>query len=303
MADVTNRRLAELFVAHLPYPRRPEPSCALQSLIEERLDLATDRWPGLGYRVEEFLVELAKEIPRGEDPETHLKALKVEDLYLAHACAHEDPAAIAAFEKAYMPDIDAALAEVRAPQHLADEIKQVLRERFLVGKQDRPAAIASYSGRGALSAWVRISALRELYRSAEGRRRWGQLEDAQLARLASPGDDPELDYLKGHYRGEFRAAFSEAMKALSSQERVVLKHYYLDRLGVEQIGAIYQVNKSTVSRWLTRSRQTILEHTRRALMQRLAIDDQELDSVLRLIESRLEVTLSALLGGSGDRAE
>ena len=44
--------------------------------------------------------------------------------------------------------------------------------------------------------------------------------------------------------------------------------HFLDGLSLNQIGAIYQVNKSTISRRMSHARETLLEKTRERLEKR-----------------------------------
>ncbi len=48
----------------------------------------------------------------------------------------------------------------------------------------------------------------------------------------------------------------------------MLRLHFLEGLSLNQIGAMYQVNKSTISRRMARARETLLERTRERLEQR-----------------------------------
>jgi RNA polymerase sigma-70 factor (ECF subfamily) len=275
---------------------------ALRSRLAGWLEAAGERWPGLPLEQgEAFLAELTNDAGSLEHLECehleceHLERLRGADRYLAFLCARGEPAAIAAFEATLTPQMDSVLAEVNAPHAQRDEIKQLLRERFLVGKRDRAPVIAGYTGRGSLRGWVRIAVLREVYRLSERQRRWCRLEDEQLARLAAVTDDPELALLKEQYRDVFRAAFSTAMKDLSPRQRNLLRHYYLDGMTVEQLGALYRFHKSTATRQLTRIREQLLERTRQVMMAELVVGDDDCDSILRLIKSQLEISICSHL--------
>ena len=70
----------------------------------------------------------------------------------------------------------------------------------------------------------------------------------------------------------------------------------LDGLTMDAIGGIYQVHRITVVRWMNQARQALAKETRRELSTRLRVDHQELESIMRLIESQMEVSLRAFLG-------
>jgi RNA polymerase sigma-70 factor (ECF subfamily) len=284
--------LARRFVAQLTEPGRDMDHSALGAELAQTFDLAAQAWPGLPFaRAGAFAEALAREVPPGADPLEHLRGLRGADRFLAYLCAEGEPAAIAAFEATLIPQMESALSEVRAPSGQRDEIKQLLRERFFVGRPGHPPVIAGYTGRGSLRGWVRISVLREVYRTAQSERRWQQLEEEQLARFAATEDDPELALLKEQYRDAFRTAFSGALQELSPRQRNLLRHYYLDGMTVEQIGRLYQFHKATATRQLARIRELLLEQTRQAMMSALAVGDADCDSILRLIKSQLEISI------------
>lgn len=288
--------LARRFVARLTNHCRDVDHVPLRAELEQALHQAAQTWPGLPLaRAGAFAEALAREVPPDGDPLEHLRGLRCADRYLAFLCAEGEPAAIAAFEATLTPQMESALSEVRAPAGQRDEIKQLLRERFFVGRPGHPPVIAGYAGRGSLRGWVRISVLREVYRAAQSERRWQQLEEEQLARFASAEDDPELALLKEQYRDTFRSAFSAALQGLSPRQRNLLRHYYLDGMTVEQIGRLYQFHKATATRQLARVRESLLEQTRQAMMSTLAVGDADCDSILRLIKSQLEVSICSHL--------
>jgi len=290
----TEQTWGDLFAAALP----GSPPCApsLARTVTRKVKDAVDRWPSMAGGAEPFLAHLAALVPQDvDDLEAYLGGLRVADLYLAFHCSHGDPVAVEAFEQTCLPQTEAVMARVNTPAALRDEVRQILRERLLVGVSGRPPSLASYAGRGSLNSWVRISALREVYRYAEQHRRWSQVEDDELERVAAPDNDPELAYLKSHYRQLFKEAFAAAMAALSPRQRNILRHYYLDGMSIDQIGALYRFHRATAARELGRIRRALLEGTRQAMMDGLRVGPGECESILRLIESRMEVSICSLL--------
>lgn len=74
----------------------------------------------------------------------------------------------------------------------------------------------------------------------------------------------------------------------------------MERLGIDEIAGIYRVHRATAARWLARIRERLYTGTRTELMQRLAVDPREFDSVMRLIRSRLDASISAGLRADDD---
>ena len=115
--------------------------------------------------------------------------------------------------------------------------------------------------------------------------------DAQIA-----DGNLELDFLKREYRAEFRIAFAEAMTELSAKERNLLRYHFVQTLTIDQIGAIYRVHRVTAFRWLRSARQALVSATRRRVAKRLDVQPAEVDSILRLVQSQLELSVERVLG-------
>ncbi len=302
--------LAEVFVAALPeawrdagpaeqWPERLLESRRLEGLLNRVVDRAKEAWPDFPYPLELFLEDLASRTPEDVDLFEHLESLPAADLFLAYACGRGLDGAVEAFERRVIPVVSRALTRLGAQPDAVDEVQQRLRERFLVGVAGKPPAVSTYAGFGSLAAWVRVSALREYYGMAREGQRFRQVEDADLGEemdgiVQGPGS--ELGYLKKRYRPHFRAALAEAMTLLEARQRNVLRQHYLDGLQVDQLGMLYRVHRVTASRWLAGARKAVLSHTRRLLMARLDLAPEELDSMIRLVSSRLDISIRAHLG-------
>ena len=218
-----------------------------------------------------------------ERVEPSRSAPRFSDLYLACACARGDAVAIRAF--------DALLAKVLS----SDEVRQRVREKLFVAEPGQRPKIAEYAGRGPLRTWLRIAATRVALDVAEAGARQVPVENDTLERIVGAGRDPELDFLKQRYAAEFRAAFGEAFAALGARERTLLRYAFGQGLGVDAIGAIYGVHRATAARWVVAAHEDLVKGLRKTMMQRLDLGPDEYASILRLIESRIEVSFERLL--------
>ncbi len=191
--------------------------------------------------------------------------------------------------------IEAAVARICASPTFIDEVKQIIREEVLVGVGGRPPALTGYSGRGALGGWLRVTAVRTALRAIH-KQNGINAADPELARhIPDPHDDPELEHLKTLYQSEFREAFEAAIRALSHQQRNLLRYHYLDRLTIDEISQLYHVHRASIARWIAKARREIFDHTRRMLTAKLKVGGKDYDSILRLIRSQMHVSLSELL--------
>jgi RNA polymerase sigma-70 factor, ECF subfamily len=266
----------------------------LEAVLRDILEVAHAAWPGIEVKAEVFLPHLAERLPEDSEAERALLEVKAADLYLCCACLHGHPEAMAAFEQHFFPDIQAALAR-RAPGGQLEDVKQILYQKLFLSDGEQAAKIGKYSGRGDLRSWLCVSAVREAIDLLRKVQREQPAGDDALMDLTSPDEDQELSYLKRLYREQFKEAFQAALSALSSRERTLLRYNLLDELNIDQIGAIYNVHRATVARWIAKARETLLEETRSTLMQRLRVDQTELESIMRLIQSRFDVSIQHFL--------
>ena len=253
------------------------------------------RWPGVKVDAAAFAAHVRAVLPPGAPLAASLEALHAEDLYLACGCAAADDKALQAFEAEFLPQVADYVGQIDRDPVFVDEVRQRLRERLFVPAEHggRPR-ICEYTGRGALGAWLRVVAVRVAL-NLRRRAKATVSADGEEPALRSPAPDPEVDYLKTRYGEEFRAAFRATLDTLSRDERNLLKLHYLEGLNIDEIGVAYHVHRATVARWLAQARERILEETRRQLAERLDAGSQDVDSVLALVRSQLDVSIYKLL--------
>jgi RNA polymerase sigma-70 factor, ECF subfamily len=262
-------------------------------------------WPDLVLEAR-YVVEFVARHMSADLAEAALEGLRPADLYLACACAQGMTAAIAAFDREYMREVDIALARMRiGPPRLAD-VKQLVRQRLFVGGGTSGAPtsvgkIAEYGGRGDLRRWVRSVAVRTCLNDLrKGKREILVDDDQMIAQHAIAADDPEIEYMKRTYSEQFKAAFAEALGQLGPREQTLLRYHHVDGLNIDEIGAIYRVHRVTAFRWLEKAKEQLVRSTLETLRARLKLPANELDSVLRMIRSQMHLSLIRHLGGPKD---
>ena len=223
--------------------------------------------------------------------------LRTADLYLACACARGDGAALGAFERAFFEEIPRAMKRTRATLPPADELAQLVRHKLFVADVGARPKIAEYGGRGELRGWFRVLLSRMILNLATRPSPELPFEDELLACLLGGGaaDLEGLEGAKESYRGAFRASFPKAFAGLGDRDRSLLRYAFGENLTVEAIGALYGVHKTTAARWVVRSHQALLDAVRTAVIARLGIGEDEYASVLRMVHSRLELSLERYL--------
>jgi RNA polymerase sigma-70 factor (ECF subfamily) len=288
--------LAKTFADNQSTPARDLDLRELEEKLGQLIELARKTWPGATVDLHQFVAQLARRMIPGKRVDEWLASVHAADLYLCCGCASGDSQSIATFEQAVLPHVVPAIAGIDSSPTFVAETKQQMRQRLLVSAEGRPPKISEYAGFGPLSHWLRAVALRTALNLRRAHNREETLAgDDQLLGLPAQVNDLELEYLKERYRKDFTEAFRKAVSILSPQERNVLRLHFIDGLSLTQVGSAYQADKSTVSRWIGKSRLTLLQRTREELSNRLRLDSKELDSLMHLVNSQLDVNISTVL--------
>jgi RNA polymerase sigma-70 factor (ECF subfamily) len=249
--------------------------------------------PTFSVPTDVFLAYLRERLPADVPRWLALRQMHTSDLYLACGCALGEVGALAAFEDHCMRQLDRVLAKMRIAPEVGADLKQDIRIRILVGIGGRPE-IVGFSGRGDLRGWVRVMAVRQALQHQCRARREVPVTDDELLQSAVVSGTSELDDAKQKYRKEFKRAFETALRALPDRERTLLRQHHVDGLSIDEIGALYRVHRSTAARLLTRVRVRLLETTRLHMMSELDMAPDDLDSIIRMIRSQIEISLRGL---------
>ncbi len=298
-ASATDRELVAVFVAGLPPHLHPPPHerRALTAAIVGVVARAREAWPDLDVPTRVFVGHVAARLADEPALQEQLERLAAADLFLACACCRGDSRAIAAFERNYAPEIRGALRRLRDHALLPDDFRQILRHRLFVGDGAAGPAIARYSGHGNLGAWVRVTSMRTALNATRNKPPPDRpVDDEDLFEFEPSPDDPELDHFKRTYRDAFRQAFLDTVAELPASDRTLLRQSVVHGLTVRELARIHGVHHATVARRIAAAREQLVEGTRRILGERLAVTPRELDSIMMLIKSKLEVSLVRALG-------
>jgi RNA polymerase sigma-70 factor, ECF subfamily len=243
-------------------------------------DAAREAWPGIEVAFSVFAARVAEGGGRA--------SAYANDLYLACACAQGNDAALREFEQHYLAGIRGAVARIDNAPDFLTEVQQLLRERLFVGDS---AKINEYRGNGPLAGWVRTAAVRTALNLRRTPRRELSPDD-----LRPPDEplDPEAALLRDQYREEISRAIRNALQTLTPEDRVLLRWTYLDRLTLAKIGVLQGVSAPTVHRRLTATMAALIAAVRSELATRLELSRASLDSLIRGVDSQMDISLSQL---------
>jgi RNA polymerase sigma-70 factor (ECF subfamily) len=221
------------------------------------------------------------------DVERYLKALHLEDLALACACAAGDDAAWEHFVREYRPALYRA-ADALDPSGRARELADSLYAD-LYGTTERDGERRSlfryFHGRSSLPTWLRAVLAQRHVDAIRAHRRLEPLpeDDEPLAvasRLPAPADPDRTRYLAMLHR-----ALKVAISVLAAGDRLRLACYYTEQLTLAQTGRVLGEHEATASRQLARTRRELRQAVERHLRGEAGLGD---DQITRCFEYGLE---------------
>lgn len=275
----------------------PEHAASIEQCLTSMLGTGRAAWSDLALSPDEFLRYLADRLPEKAQLPDALTGLNAAELHLACCCALGRPRAHIAFERYCFSALPAVLSRFSSSDEFHDEVRQALRERLFVARPGQRARIEDYSGRGSLVGWVRIAAIRLAIDVLRQRGKEPPSDEDALQTLTID-PDPELRLLSERYRDEVKTAFRDSFAALSAAERNLLRLHHLDGLTIDELSALKRVHRSTIARRIARCCELLATNTHARLVERLGLPPSQVDSVMRLVRSQLELSLERWLGGN-----
>jgi RNA polymerase sigma-70 factor (ECF subfamily) len=74
----------------------------------------------------------------------------------------------------------------------------------------------------------------------------------------------------------------------------VLRYQLVDGWSIDRVGELYGVHRATAARWITTARDELGALIRTEVGTQLGITPTEVDSIIRLVQTRLEISFAAL---------
>ncbi len=253
------------------------------------------RWPSLAVDGSALMRYLA-ETPAS--PGSASPSLAAER-YLAFACAERVPQAVETFQALYSDAIDGGARSVDTSREFVEEVRQRVLELLFTGSSSGAPRILQYKGQGPLGAWLRTTAKRLALRLASTSRAEHLVPEEALANELADACDQELSLLRAHYSKLFREALVGALRELPARERTLLQLSLVGGISTVRIAKMYQLNQSTISRQLQRAANKTFDNVRHRLRIELGIASTELESLLAIVRSHIEMTLSCFDDLSG----
>ncbi|HEU0032760.1 MAG TPA: hypothetical protein VFQ53_19145 [Kofleriaceae bacterium] len=284
--------IVDAFLAALPAGESRDPD--LEAALAAAVARGAEAHPELAVDPQLVARQLGRHADDDRPPSAWLPSRNLPDLHLACAILDRQPAALAQFEHRIVPELHAAAARILKDADLAAEVVAAVREKLLVGTDERGPRIADYGGHGDLVVWTRVIAIRDALTQLRKAKRSVPADD-HLWELAAPSVDPSTALAKQQSAHLIKAAFHDGLAALTPRQRNLLRQHLLDGLTIDELGAMYRVHRVTAARWLAAARTDLWAHTRKQLRQTLGLSDSAIGTMLDEIRSTLDLSIERAL--------
>lgn len=264
-----------------------EPEHSLEQIADEALAAAVERYAGLAVERLGFVDYLQRRIAEGLDAEAARR--HGAELVLGHVCETDKDWAARLLELHHMPTVPRAVLHMKLPPTALDEIRQVVRERLLLG--DPPRLTVAVGG-GTLDGLIKVMSVRlalNWLRDHAGN------DEVVNDEREDPAADPAVAHMKRRYRSEIKEAFEAAAASLDARDRALLRFQFVEGLSIDQVAAVYGIHRATAARRLLRARDQLGVEARRFLVQRVRLSKDEMLSLAELVESQIDLSLSRVL--------
>ena len=266
----------------------------IAEVVQRIWDQACAAWPDLRVGPITFASALAERAIGHSDPVAALDALHSSDLLLALACVGGDQVALQCLEDKFLSRLSGELGRKGGLAVFADEAQQMLRVRLLVSQDGAPPRLAGYRGTGPLSAWLRLTLTRLALNLHQAATRDTSLDD-DLIGSGESAADPEMAYMRQHYRGVVSQAMRESFEALPGEERAILRMHFLDGLSAAEVGSLFQVSGRTIQRRIAETRKQIMQSVRKRVGHHVGLNPSQLETLMRMVQSDWNLSVQRIL--------
>lgn len=247
--------------------------------------------------------------PSEAELDRYFDSLHLSDLALACACAMGRSDAWDHFVREFRPGMYRAADAIDASGGAREIAEALYAELFGLRELDgkRLSVFRYFHGRSSLATWLRsLIAQRFVDRHRETRRLDPLPEDASPAAIATTWTEhPD----RARFVAAMHAVLSAAIAALPPRERLRLACYYAQEMTLAQIGKLTGEHEATVSRHLSRTRESIRGDVERRLKIDHGLSAAQIDECFEsVVEDSGHLDIAEWLGparkiSGGDRSK
>lgn len=211
----------------------------------------------------------------------HVAGLHLDDLALAVACAAGIDHAWDHFVREYRPALYRA-ADAIDPTGGARELADALFADLYgltSNAGERRSLLRHFHARSRLSTWLRAVLAQRYVDAVRGRRRFDPLPDEEAAGALRSRPVATAD--ESRFAALIQNVLAAALAALAPRDRLRVSMYYAHNLTLAEIGRLVGEHEATVSRQLSRTRQTLRASMARRLHDEHGLNESAVDECFR----------------------
>ncbi len=302
------------------------------TIIAELFNECAKNAPNFGVREEcfkaslhkslqKFLIRPDEELPSSEEGEKFLRAIKIEDLFLALGCANGNERAWWEFDqqhRSYLERVSRHLASTDLnAQEVVDQVYVDLYGTRVVDGE-RVSKFATYSGKGSIRGWLRTviwHSLVDMHRASHDEVSLDQMTEnvgeghahSSFAEKNLGGESEMIDDVaRERYRKATVSSIENAFSHLDDHEKLLLLYYHVDNLRLREIARLVEnptsplrnwfqrkssareknpgsrIHESTIMRWLEKTYSKVLKSFTEELCKLHQLNEEEVDICMDL---------------------
>ena len=199
-----------------------------------------------------------------EQPAAFFRAIRLDDLVLAGACAEGNELAWERFMALYGAQLTRAAIAISGSETIGRDLADAFyAELYGLNTREghRKCPLESYRGRGSLIGWLRTT-LSQRFVDHYRRTFREEVLDENIHDSATADLPAQVNPAIG---GVLHSAIEQALSGQPAEERFILAAYYLDGRTLAEIGHLLGVHEATISRRVKRATESV----RKALLKNL----------------------------------
>lgn len=303
-----------------------------ESLMQELYARCLDNAPNFGVAEDYFKTSLKNSIckylfrsptacPTMEEAKDFLQSIKVDDLFLALACANGNERAWWEFDHQYRSYLERVSRHLASSDLNAREVVDLVYVELYgtrVVEGERVSKFATYSGKGSIRGWLRTviwHSLVDLHRATHDSVSLDEMTEnvgegyahSNFADVDLGGEDQMIDGVtRNRYRKATISAIQNAFSNLDNHEKLLLLYYHVENLKLREIARLAEtptsplrewfqrksaareknpqskVHESTIMRWLEKTYKKVLESFEQELDLKHNLKDEEINICMQL---------------------
>jgi len=217
--------------------------------------------------LQKFLIRPDEELPSSEQSENFLRAIKVDDLFLALGCANGNERAWWEFDqqhRSYLERVSRHLASTDLnAQEVVDQVYVDLYGTRVVDGE-RVSKFGTYSGKGSIRGWLRTviwHSLVDMHRASHDEVSLDEMTEnvgeghahSSFAEKNLGGEHEMIDDVaRARYRKATVSSIENAFSHLGDHEKLLLLYYHVDGLKLREIARLVENPASPLRNWFQR---------------------------------------------------